>query len=265
MVVLRKAVLSPSSVCRIGLWMSSPRRINTVVAPCHPGWGATRLGLSLHHGRLCVVCPWGTSVMRHRGHHQLPSPDSIGWMWPLPTHWVWPCCPPLLLHLTEVCIGIPRDPVVMGHPVLKHRLWRSVRMKWSESYVCNYGSMKPGWPPERSVTQNPCGFARRFCRNRSSDVTGRYRLAGIIRGHGWLCWYKHSTCACMRWRHSVLKYCLWRSSRIHRTVVTYITFVLPQVMCSFKSSPCNTCTPNHGSQLYPINLFTCGMFQTGVF
>lgn len=40
-------------------------------------------------------------------------------------------------------------------------------------------------------------------RNRSSDVTGRYRLTGVTRGHRRLCWYKHSTCACARRIHSV--------------------------------------------------------------
>ena len=73
---LSRTLLSPNSDCRIGLWMSSPRRINTIVAPCHPRWGATLQGLSLQHGRLWVSCAWGTSVMQHRGHHQLPSPDS---------------------------------------------------------------------------------------------------------------------------------------------------------------------------------------------
>lgn len=33
-------------------------------------------------------------------------------------------------------------------------MWCSPR---NQSYNCDYGSLNPRWPPERSVTQNPCG------------------------------------------------------------------------------------------------------------
>ena len=54
----------------------------------------------------------------------------------------------------------------------------------------------------------------------------------LIRGHGWLCWYQHSTCDCTRWIIQCLKHRLWRSSRIHRTVVTYVTIGFPEIKIS---------------------------------
>ena len=54
----------------------------------------------------------------------------------------------------------------------------------NESYGCNYGSMNPGWPPERSVTRNLGAFARRFQWNRSSGDTGIYSLLDHVRVTG---------------------------------------------------------------------------------
>ena len=68
-------------------------------------------------------------------------------------------------------------------------------------------------------------------RNRSSDVTGRYRLAGIIKGHRWLCWHKHLTCTCTRWRHSMLKHCKDERERCSSFFETFhVTFT-----CSHRS------------------------------
>ena len=70
---------------------------------------------------------------------------------------------------------------------------------------------------ERSVTQNPCVLARRFCRNRSSDVTGRYRLSGAHQGSQVTLLVLTLDLSMREMDRSVLEA---PSSRIHRTVVT---------------------------------------------
>ena len=65
-----------------------------------------------------------------------------------------------------------------------------------------------------------CDSARRFCRTDLVDDTGTYTGTGSYEVTRDFVVIKILDCASARWNIFSAKHCLWRSSRIHRTVVT---------------------------------------------